>query len=66
MERNSRKIIQMLERDGWLHVATKGSHRQFRHPVKTGRVTVPHPDKDIPRGTVVSIYRQAGWDLREN
>ena len=56
----------MLERDGWLHVATKGSHRQFRHSVKTGRVTVPHPDKDIPCGTVVPIYRQTGWDLREN
>ena len=66
MERNSRKIIRMLERDGWLHVATKGSHRQFRHPARTGRVTVPHPDKDIPRGTVASIYRQARWNLPEN
>ena len=61
LERNSRKLIRMLENDGWIHVATKGSHRQFRHPTKRGRVTVPYPDKDIPLGTVASIYRQAGW-----
>ena len=49
---------------GWRpksHAATKGSERQFKHPTKRGRVTVPHSNKDIPRGTVVSIYRQAGW-----
>ncbi|MXX76326.1 MAG: type II toxin-antitoxin system HicA family toxin [Holophagales bacterium] len=51
----------MLQQDGWVHVATKGSHRQFSHPTKPGRVTVPHPKKDIPRGTAASIYRQAGW-----
>ena len=62
LERNSRRLIQMLEQDGWLHVATKGSHRQFRHPTKRSRVTVPHPDKDIPLGTVASFYRQAGLD----
>ena len=61
MERNSRKLIRMLEEDGWTHVGTKGSHRQFRHPTKRRRVTVPHSDKDIPVGTVASIYRQAGW-----
>ena len=55
MERNSGKLIGMLRQDGWVHVATKGSHRQFRHPTKPGRVTVPHPDKDIPRGTVASM-----------
>ena len=60
VERNSGRLIRMLERDGWVHVATKGSHRQFMHPARPGRVTVPHPKKDIPRGTVASIYRQAG------
>ena len=63
MERNSGKLIRLLRRDGWVHVGTRGSHRQFTHPTKTGRVTVPHPNKDIPRGTVASIYRQAGWDM---
>lgn len=51
----------MLEQDGWVQVATRGSNRQFRHPTKRGRVTVPHLEKDIPAGTVASIYRQAGW-----
>ena len=64
MERNSGRLIRMLEEDGWMHVATKGSHRQFKHPSKRGRVTVPHPNKDMPRGTVASIYRQAGWQAR--
>lgn len=61
MERNSRKLIKMLTDDGWALVATKGDHHQFKHPTKPGRVTVPHPNKDIPKGTVMSIYRQAGW-----
>ena len=52
----------MLEADGWTHVGTRGSHRQFRHPTKRGRVTVPHPVEDIARGTVASIYRLAGWN----
>ena len=62
MERNSRRLIRMLEEDGWTLVGTRGSHRQFRHPTKRGRVTVPHPVKDIARGTVASIYRLAGWN----
>ncbi len=62
VERNSGKVIRMLRKDGWAHIATRGSHRQFTHPTKPGRVTVPHPNKDIPRGTVASIYRQAGWN----
>lgn len=61
MERNSRKLIKMLEADGWIRVAVKGDHWQFKHPEKPGRVTVPHPNKDIKAGTVMSIYRQAGW-----
>ncbi|MEM9717336.1 MAG: type II toxin-antitoxin system HicA family toxin [Pseudomonadota bacterium] len=61
MERNSRKLVKMLEKDGWHHVATKGDHFQFKHPTKPGRVTIPHPNKDIKIGTVLSIYRQAGW-----
>ena len=61
MERNSRKLIRFLEQDGWVRVAVKGDHWQFKHPVKKGRVTVPHPTRDIKPGTVISIYRQAGW-----
>lgn len=61
MERNSRKLIKMLEAAGWVHVAISGDPWQFKHPTITGRVTIPHPVKDIKPGTVQSIYRQAGW-----
>ncbi len=57
---NSRDIIKRLQADGWELVATRGSHHQFKHPVKIGRVTVPHPKKDLPRGTISSIWKQAG------
>jgi len=52
---NSRDLIRALETDGWRRVAQKGSHIQFKHPVKPGRVTVPHPSRDIPIGTLRSI-----------
>jgi predicted RNA binding protein YcfA (HicA-like mRNA interferase family) len=58
---NSRELIKMLKADGWVHVATAGSHHQFKHPSKPGRVTVPHPRKDVPMPTVRSIFHQAGW-----
>ena len=61
VERNSRKLIELLRRDGWERVAVKGSHWHFKHPSKDGRVTVPHPVQDIAIGTVATIYRQAGW-----
>jgi len=58
---NSREIIRRLKADGWLHVRTKGSHHQFRHPDTGKLVTVPHPRKDLPAGTVRAIMKQAGW-----
>lgn len=57
---DSRKIIQILKQNGWYEVAKVGSHTQLRHPQVTGRVTVPHPKKDIPIGTLKSIERQSG------
>lgn len=56
MERNSRKLKALLEADGWYVVATRGSHVQFKHRDKPGRVTLPHPKKDLKTGTVRSIY----------
>ncbi|BES69710.1 type II toxin-antitoxin system HicA family toxin [Marinobacter nanhaiticus D15-8W] len=56
----SRDLIKMMEEDGWYEVAVRGSHHQFKHPKKPGRVTIPHPKKDLPRGTVNSILKQAG------
>jgi predicted RNA binding protein YcfA (HicA-like mRNA interferase family) len=50
----------MLEGDGWHLIATRGSHRQFKHPIKLGRVTVPgKPSDDLARGTLSSILKQA-------
>lgn len=61
---NSRKVIRALRDDGWLEVARRGSHAQFKHPTKPGRVTVPHPERDLPLGTLKSIEQQAGIRLR--
>ncbi|NJN37973.1 MAG: type II toxin-antitoxin system HicA family toxin [Acaryochloridaceae cyanobacterium CSU_3_4] len=57
----SRDVIARLKQEGWILVNTRGSHQQFKHPVNKGRVTVPHPKKDLPTGTLKSIYKQAGW-----
>ena len=54
----------MLKVDGWFVVTQAGSHRQFKHPTKSGRVTVVHPSREIPIGTLRSIEKQAGIKLR--
>jgi predicted RNA binding protein YcfA (HicA-like mRNA interferase family) len=69
----SREIISRLIKESWVEQKTSGgSHRQFKKAeeieedgeikVITRRVTVPHPKKDFPIGTLKSIYKQAGWD----
>ena len=56
-----REINRTLEEDGWQLVRTRGSHRQFRHPLKPGTVTVAgKPGLDVPVGTLGSILKQAG------
>jgi len=58
-----REVIRLLTVDGWVQVAKKGSHRQFRHPAKFGRVTVPGKmSDDLKIGTYRSILRQAGLE----
>jgi len=59
----SREIIKKLEQDGWYQVGVTGSHYHFKHPAKKGKVTVPHPKKDIPLKTLKSIEKQSGVDL---
>ncbi|MCO6058082.1 type II toxin-antitoxin system HicA family toxin [Pseudomonas sp. MOB-449] len=56
----SRELIKLIEADGWFEVDVKGSHHQFKHPTRKGRVTVPHPKSDLPEGTVRNILKQAG------
>jgi len=56
-----RDLIRVIERDGWRQVRTRGSHRQYKHPVKRGRVTVPgHPGDDVHPDTLKSVLSQAG------
>jgi predicted RNA binding protein YcfA (HicA-like mRNA interferase family) len=63
MSVDSREIIKKLKADGWFEVNQIGSHKQFKHPGKKGRVTVVHPKRDIPKGTLKSIEKQAGIKL---
>ncbi|WP_318345966.1 type II toxin-antitoxin system HicA family toxin [Flagellimonas baculiformis] len=56
----SSQLIKIVESDGWELVRTKGSHHHYKHPRKKGLVTIPHPKKDVPLGTVKSILKQAG------
>jgi len=56
-----RDVIRLIESDGWVLVRTKGSHRQFHHPVKPGTVTIAgKASTDVPPGTLNSILKQAG------
>lgn len=61
---SSREVISKLQADGWYLVNVVGSHHQFKHPVKKGRTTVKHPDKDIPPKTLRMIEKQSGLKFR--
>ena len=55
------KAVRLLEDDGWFLVATRGNHRQYKHPIKPGRVTVAgKPSEDLAPGTLNSILKQSG------
>ena len=58
----SRDVIKKLKENGWMLSRIRGSHHHFKHPEKDGVVTVPHPKTDLPRGTLKSIWKQAGID----
>ena len=54
------EVLRVLHEDGWYQVATRGSHRQFKHNTKAGRVTVPgKPSDELAPGTLNSILKQA-------
>ena len=57
---SSNEVIALLKKNGWYEVDCKGDHHQFKHTFKKGRVTVTHPLKDIPIGTLKRIEQQAG------
>jgi predicted RNA binding protein YcfA (HicA-like mRNA interferase family) len=60
MRMQSRVLIKMLKKDGWVLRNTVGSHHIFTHPTKPGHVSVQHPDKDLGDGLVNKILKQAG------
>jgi len=60
----SAEVVRRLESEGWQKAHQAGSHIQVQAPGETCAVTVPHPKKDLPIGTLRSIYRQAGWHWR--
>ena len=56
-----RDVIRMVEEDGCYQIAQRGSHRQFKHPTKPGKVTVAgHPSEEMAKGTYNNILKQAG------
>ncbi len=55
-----RELLIILYKDGWFKVAQKGSHLQLKHEVKSGKITVPMHNQDIPKGTLHAILKQAG------
>ena len=62
---NVREIIKLIEADGWYLVAARGSHRQYKHSEKPGRVTVAgKASHDLPTGTLNSVLKQAGLKRR--
>ena len=61
-----RDVIKMMEKDGWYPVRQKGSHRQYKHPVKKGRVTIAgHSGDDLAQGTLNSVLKQAQLKPKE-
>ncbi|WP_141500949.1 type II toxin-antitoxin system HicA family toxin [Paenibacillus luteus] len=58
--KSSKDMVKLIEANGWFLVHTVGDHRQYKHKTKPGKVTIPHPNKDIPIKTVKSILKQAG------
>jgi predicted RNA binding protein YcfA (HicA-like mRNA interferase family) len=58
---NSRDIKRRLEQEGWILERVSGSHHVFKHPITKQTLVLPHPKKDLGRGLVRAIYKQANW-----
>lgn len=56
----SRDLIKIVEKDGWYEVSQQGSHKQFKHRTKPGRVTIVHPERNMHPKTARSVLKQAG------
>ncbi|MEM7693863.1 MAG: type II toxin-antitoxin system HicA family toxin [Pseudomonadota bacterium] len=60
MPRSSRELIKLLEADGWILARVRGSHHLFVHPEKPGAIPIPHPKKEMKKGTERAILKAAG------
>jgi predicted RNA binding protein YcfA (HicA-like mRNA interferase family) len=58
---NSVKLIKQLKADGFVEISVRSGHHKLRDELTGCAVIVPHPKKELPMGTVQSIFRQAGW-----
>jgi predicted RNA binding protein YcfA (HicA-like mRNA interferase family) len=56
----SRELIREVEKAGWVLERIRGSHHVFNHPDRSGHVVIPHPKKDLGKGLVAAIRKQAG------
>lgn len=61
LERNSRKLLRLLEMDGWVVVRIRGSHHTLKNPEAKHPIVLVHPKKDLPIGLVRQIYKDVGW-----
>ena len=61
LERDSKKILARLKREGWIVDRIKGSHHQLKHPNRKKIITLSHPTKSLPTGTARQIHKTAGW-----
>ena len=64
MERNSARLLALLRADGWVDVRQRGSHCTLKKPGVVELITVPLPEKDLPKGLVRRIYTIAGWQVQ--
>ncbi len=65
MQATSRDLIKYALFLGWYEVSQEGSHKQFKHSELKGKVTIPHPKKNLPEGTIKSVLKQLGKSTEE-
>lgn len=61
VDRNSRRILARLRKEGWVVVSVEGSHHKLRHEAFAYPIILVHPKKDLPMGTARQIHKAAGW-----
>ena len=62
---SSRDVIRILKNHDWCYDYARGDHHYFKHPEIRGKISVPHPKKDIVLKTIISIFKQAGIDHKK-